>query len=76
MKQDGILAASVVETEQDKFQAIVKTAAPRSRKNRKNLLKCAKLFVIGMGMESKKQKLLSLVCITGTKTEKFAVLSA
>ena len=31
MKQDGILAASVVETEQDKFQAIVKTAAPRSQ---------------------------------------------
>ena len=37
MKQDGILAASVVETEQEKFQAIIKTAAPRSREESQKL---------------------------------------
>ena len=37
MKQDGILAASVVETEQDRFQAIVKTAAPRSQEEAQKL---------------------------------------
>ena len=37
MKQDGILAASVVETNQDKFQAIVKTAAPRSKEEAQKL---------------------------------------
>jgi len=37
MKQDGILAASVVETAQDKFQAIVKTATPRTREESQKL---------------------------------------
>ena len=37
MRQDGIMAASVVETNQDKFQAIVKTAAPRSREESQKL---------------------------------------
>ena len=37
MKQDGILAASVVETGQEKFQAIVKTAAPRSQEEAQKL---------------------------------------
>ena len=37
MKQDGIMAASVVETEQDRFQAIIKTAATRSHKDAREL---------------------------------------
>ena len=37
MKQDGVLAASVVETGQEKFQAIVKTAAPRSQEESQKL---------------------------------------
>lgn len=37
MKQDGIMAASVVETGQDKFQAIIKTAATRSHKDAREL---------------------------------------
>lgn len=37
MKQDGIMAASVVETAQDKFQAIVKTATPRTREESQKL---------------------------------------
>ena len=37
MKQDGVIAASVVETEQEKFQAIIKTAAPRSQEEAQKL---------------------------------------
>ena len=37
MKQDGVIAASVVETEQEKFQAIIKTAAPRTREESQKL---------------------------------------
>ena len=37
MRQDGIMAASVVETEQEKFQAIVKTAAPRNKEEAQKL---------------------------------------
>ena len=37
MRQDGIMAASVVETGQEKFQAIVKTAAPRSQEEAQKL---------------------------------------
>lgn len=37
MRQDGIMAASVVETGQDRFQAIIKTAATHSHKDAREL---------------------------------------
>lgn len=37
MKQDGISTASVVETGQEKFQAIIKTATPRSQEEAQKL---------------------------------------